>query len=396
MHIAYCHYLVNDDTGQNHVRQFVEGIRALGHRIDVYPMNLVPTDLPIENTMTAPYRRLRNSLKKRLSRYLHEPKELLWNPRYILKEVAAIRHSGAEVLLARDDSLNASCVVASKWLGLPLVLEVNAPAEESRMYFDEYFHLPGIAELLQRIKVRKASAVTVVSSSLKEHLVRKYAVPEGKVAVVSNGADLERFSPDTPRDPSVHWESEGGPVIGFVGSFQRWHGPELLGRMIREISLARPGVNFLLVGEGPGIAEIRNQSDDIGSRILFTGKVSHDRIPGLVASFDIGALPDSNFYGSPLKVIEWMAAGKAIVAPRYRPLEDVIDHEVEGLLFSPGDGDGFIRSLLRLVDDVVLRKRLGIAAAERARRSLSWVENARRVVGMCEKALSSHRKSSVN
>jgi glycosyltransferase involved in cell wall biosynthesis len=83
-----------------------------------------------------------------------------------------------------------------------------------------------------------------------------------------------------------------------------------------------------------------------------------------------------------------MAAGKAIVAPRYVPLEDVIDDGVQGLLFPPRDCEALVRSVLRLVDGPELRRSLGRAAAERACSSLSWEHNARRVLEACQRARS--------
>ena len=92
-----------------------------------------------------------------------------------------------------------------------------------------------------------------------------------------------------------------------------------------------------------------------------------------------------------------MAAGRAIVAPGYGPLREIIADGVEGLLFAPRDLGALVAAVLCLVDDPALRRRLGDAAAERARLSLSWEENARRVVRACEESLRrSQRRSAAN
>ena len=115
--------------------------------------------------------------------------------------------------------------------------------------------------------------------------------------------------------------------------------------------------------------------------------------PGLVASLDVGVMPESNFYGSPLKVIEWMAAAKAVVAPSYAPLTDVIDHGVHGLLFAPGDLSSLVASVIQLIDEPHLRHSLGRAAAARVRAELTWTDNARRVLSACEAARQRHRQT---
>jgi glycosyltransferase involved in cell wall biosynthesis len=393
MRIAYLHYLVPEDTGRHHVRQFAAGARALGHHVDVVPMNLAAEAGNAAGPRDRPRSRLRAWAVRHAGRWLHEPKELVWNASYVRRELALLRRLRPDVLLVRDHALTASCVTVARRLHLPLVLELNAPAVETRLYLDEYRHVPGIARLLERYKVRRAGALTVVSSTLKSMLVETHGVPPGRIVVVPNGADLERFHPGVPGDPGVAWPEGTGPVIGFVGSFRRWHGTELLHRMIVEVAAARPRTAFLLVGDGPEWAGVRHATAPLGDRVRMTGRVPHERVPALTASFDIGVLPETLFYGSPLKVVEWMAAGRSVVAPGYPAMADLFEDGVHGLWFPPGDGRALSAAVLRLVDDPDLRARLSAAAAERARRSLSWVENARRVVGACEAAMTARTPS---
>lgn len=394
MHIAYLHYLYGQDSALNHVRQFSAAARRLGHRLDVVAMNLAPPERRPHGAASRPWLRIRAAIKRRLSRYLHEVKELAWNPRYVAREIRLLRALGCpDVLLVRDDALTASCVPVARRLDLPLVLEVNAPAAEAGLYLDQYWHLPGVAGWLERWKLRRADGVTVVSGALRDYLVERHDLSAAKVTVVPNGADLERFRPDVAADPQLpaaFLERGGGPVVGFVGSFQAWHGSELLAEMIAAVAAARPGVRFLLVGGGPGLAALRARTAALGARVHSTGPVPHARVPGLVAALDVAVVPQAGFYMSPLKVIEWMAAGRAVAAPRLGPLEELIDDGEHGLLFPPGDRAALIRAVLTLIDDPDLRARLGAAAAARARADLSWSDNARRVLAACEAAIARH------
>lgn len=385
MRLAYLHYLVEGDTGRHHVRQFAEGARRLGHEVEVCPMNLAAADGP--GGGSAGGGATRALLKRHLGRFLHEPKEILWNPLYVRAETALLRRLRPDVLLVRDHALTASPVVTARRLGLPLVLEVNAPPEEGRLYLDEYLHLPFVARWIDAYKLRRADGVAVVSSTLKRLLVESYGLREELVVVAPNGADVERFRPDLPPDPVLPRGPDRDAVIGFVGSFRRWHGTDLLARTIVEVGSIRPRVRFLLVGDGPEAGPVREAVRGLGDRVVMTGRVDHARIPALTAAFDIGLLPETLFYGSPLKVVEWMAAGRAVVAPGYPALSDLVEDGVHALLFPPGDAGALARAVLRLVDDAALRTRLGQAAAERARAHLTWTDNARRVLGACEGAL---------
>lgn len=392
MRVAYLHYLC-DDFALHHVQQFADAARGLGHLVDVYAMNLSPKENARDSSSRRLWLQLRESLKRRLGRYLHEPKELAWNARYLALETELLESTRPDVMLVRDHMLTVSCVGVARRLELPLVIELNAPAEESRIYFHEYFHLPLVPEWLEAWKLRRADAVTVVSSALRDHIVTRYSLPATKITVVPNGADLERFSPSVPRDCEFLSAFGEHPVVGFVGSFQGWHGSNLLTRLITRVAAARPAVRFLLVGHGPDAPAVREETRHLGDRVRFTGRVPHERVPGLVSCLHVAVMPESNFYGSPLKVIEWMASGRGIVAPAYGPLEDVIQSEVHGLLFPPRNADALVESVLRLLDDPALARKLGEAAAARARSSLSWTDNARRVLAACEKAAQRRRAS---
>ena len=171
------------------------------------------------------------------------------------------------------------CRWPAAW-GVPLVLEVNAPAEESRRYYDEYFHLGWLQEWCSRFKMRRAGAIVVVSRALADYLVERYDVDPERVVVASNGADVERFRPDTPSELP---RSDEQPRVGFVGSFQSFHGLDLLAGMVEAVAAARPQARFLFVGGGDG-AEDLSRRLDLGERATFTGRVPHGRVPGLVAS----------------------------------------------------------------------------------------------------------------
>jgi glycosyltransferase involved in cell wall biosynthesis len=386
MRITYFHYGLANDTGMHHVRQFAAAIQMLGHAIDTIPLNLDYAKRPIEMVGNNRRASLARKLKSTLSPYLHEPKELLYNLAYLRKELDILSANRPDVLLVRDHLLTISSVLAAARLALPLVLELNAPAIESNLYLDEYHHLPWIPRAIEGFKVRRADAIVVVSGVLKSHLVDRHGIQAGKIFVAPNGADLDQFHPRRASDPALATELHDKVVVGFVGSFRKWHGTPLLAALMRALSASHPSVAFVLVGDGPEAPALRAVAEEFPGRIHMIGSVAHSRVPALVASFQIGVLPEALYYGSPLKLIEWMAAGRAIVAPRYPAIQELIEDGVDGLLFPPGDLSGLVHSVETLVNDQSLRDRLSRAAAEKAHRSLSWRDNACVVISACEQA----------
>ena len=381
--IAYLHYLSAQDTARHHVAQFTAAAAELGAEVVVAAMNPVAGEEAVgaEGSL---WWRARGSVKDRFSRYLHEPKELVWNARYVARELKVLARLRPDVLLVRDHTPTASCVVVAHRLGLPLVIEFNAPADEAHLYLDEYWHVPVVGSWLEGLKLRHADAVTVVSTALRDHLVGRHGVDAGKFAVVPNGADTARFHPDVAPDAAL--PRGDSPVIGFVGSFSRWHGTELLADMILVVGRARPKARFLLVGDGAERIGVTTAIASLGDRVLWTGSVPHERVPGLVAAMDVGVVPDAGFYMSPLKALEWMAAGRALAAPDTGPLREIAEDGVHALLFRQRSRDDLVATVLRLVDEPGLRRRLGDAAMARVRTELTWTDNARKVLAACERA----------
>jgi glycosyltransferase involved in cell wall biosynthesis len=385
MNIAYVHYQAPGDTALNHVTQFVAAARGLGHRVDVYAMNPAGES---NGTAAAEH----SAFRKYLSRYLHEPKELAWNVAYAVKEARALRGARPDVLLVRDHYLTASSRAVSRVLGLPWVLEVNSPPEEAGLYLDQYAHLPVIPKLVERWKLRSAARVVCVSEVLKRHLVRAHGVAEERVVVAHNGADTSRFYPGIAGDEESSRRLRPGVVVGFVGSFQQWHGTELLARMIDNVGRRLPAARFLLVGDGPDLARVRSVlAGPLAARAVLTGRVEHHRVPALMACFDVAVIADAGFYMSPLKLLEYMAAGKAVVAPAYDALAEVVSDGNDGLLFRPGNAEDLTAAVVRLVERPDERRRLGSAAAEKIRSRLTWAHNAAIVAKACADAVEERR-----
>jgi len=147
----------------------------------------------------------------------------------------------------------------------------------------------------------------------------------------------------------------------------------------------RSNARLLIVGDGP---ERANQQAALSSAGLlaathFTGAVSADEVPGLLASMDAAVAPYpklSHFYFSPLKVYEYMAAGLPVVASRLGQLADLIQHDVNGLLTTPGDVAELAAALERLRTSPDLRTRLGNAARATVLRDHTWDAIGQRIL----------------
>jgi glycosyltransferase involved in cell wall biosynthesis len=386
LNITYFHYLFGNDTALLHVEQFSDAARRLGHHVSAHALNLGTPALPsVGGTAASPS--IKQRLKPWLSRFLHEPKELYWNLRYYRRELEILERERPDVLVARDNHWNISYIAAAHRLGIPVVVEVNSPVAEMRLYRGEHLHLPLVADQLERWRIRHADAVIAVSTPLKETLVATSRVAGDKVTVVPNGVDVERFTPEVPPDEEVAARFPGLPVVGFVGSFQSFHHPEALGRMAVMLSEKRRDVGFAFVGGGAGMEAVQRITQPIADRTLFIDRVPHARVPSIVRALDIGVLPETAYYCCPLKIPEWMAAGIAVVAPGYAAIRELIEDGENGVLFTPGNIQELVETVDGLLEQPERRRSLGASAAARVRQSLTWRHNAERVIDVCRSAI---------
>jgi glycosyltransferase involved in cell wall biosynthesis len=234
--------------------------------------------------------------------------------------------------------------------------------------------LMSLARAMERLVWNRADRIATVTGVLRD-IIAAQGAPRARIEVVANGIDMASFSA-IPAPP----EGDGTVTLGFVGFMRAWHG---LHRLLEAV--ARHGderVRLLIVGDGPALPDLRRQAEALGlaGRVRFTGLAGREAIPRLLADMDIAMQPKVVPYASPLKLFEYMAAGRAIVAPDQPNIREILANEETALLFHPAEPDGMWQAILRLVGDAPLRRRLGAAArAEIARRCHTWQANAERV-----------------
>jgi len=204
-----------------------------------------------------------------------------------------------------------------------------------------------------------------------------------RVITLPNAADPERFRPEIPgTSVRARYGLDGARVVGFTGAFFPWHGVGLLLDALTALLHEIPDAAALLVGDGPERAalEERVRREGLERRVRFAGWVGHESLPEHLAAFDIAVMPDSNDYGSPMKIYEYMAMGKPVVAPRLGPLQDGIRDGETGLLFPPRDAAGLRSALTALLRDEPRRARMGELARAHVLANHTWDRNGSRVL----------------
>src|SRR6202012_5965441 len=158
------------------------------------------------------------------------------------------------------------------------------------------------------------------------------------------------------------------------GSFSFWHGIEVLQQaIVNLLGSERPcRLRFLLVGDGLLHGEMQSTlaAHEKTGAVIFTGLVPRERVAEYLDAADILVsphvpMPDgSRFFGSPTKLFEYMAMGKAIVASRLEQIAEVLTNEESALLVTPGSVTETASAIQRLARDPVLRQKMGRSALE--------------------------------
>lgn len=238
---------------------------------------------------------------------------------------------------------------AFKRRGVPWVLEVNALLYREAVAERASLVLSSVARHLELKAYRECDAIVCVSEALKESLVREAHVPSSKILVVPNGVDTQLFDPDQCAPRRLF----GGFTIGFVGSVIPWQGLDLLLQSVS--TLRRQGnhdLNVVVVGDGHALTSVQSLSNEMGLAdcVRFVGRLPQAELPALITGFDVAysgymGLNGKQIYGSPLKLYEYMAMGRPVLASAVPDARALIREGENGFLFQPGNLDGLTSAI---------------------------------------------------
>jgi len=222
-----------------------------------------------------------------------------------------------------------------------------------------------------------------VSQAIATSLDDVLGWPPHKIEVIRNGIDLVRFQ--QPPDPELRRALAAGShdvVVATTARLDPQKGLDVLLRAIRAVD----GARFVIAGTGPERARLESQAVALGvqERVQFLGY--RDDVPALLAASDAFVLP-SLFEGTPLALLEAMAAGMPVVSSAIPGTDEVVSDGETGLLVRAGDADALADALRRIVAEPELRARLGAAARRRAETEHSAVSSTRRIAAVYDEVL---------
>jgi glycosyltransferase involved in cell wall biosynthesis len=283
-------------------------------------------------------------------------------------------------------------MMAAKRHGVPFVLEVNSPLAMEKAEHDGLF-FKRLTRSIER-KLCSDADVTIAVTRVLAGILETEGVPPGKVVVMPNGVRNE-FGTRAADGACGRLDGlafrrglgipEDALVAGFVGWFRAWHGLERMIEAAASPQWRDAGIHLVLAGDGPAMPSLRKMRADLGleDRVFLCGSVPRAEIESALASFDVAVQPAVTSYACPMKVIEYMAAGRAIVAPGSDNVRELLTDRETAVLCPGGPNpctEDLRDAVVELARDAELRRRLGSSARRRIfERGYLWQENARRV-----------------
>jgi glycosyltransferase involved in cell wall biosynthesis len=347
--------------GSVHVQSVAEGLAERGHEVHVAtrPGGAWPAGRVHWHAMSPP---------------LDRP-ELRWLRRGRLRALG--RQCGADVIIERYYNFGGEGVLAAGDLGVPAVLEVNAPVIDFPGSAKERLDRALLVQPMRRWRdrlCRMTSLFVTPTADILPGWVDRAAVLE-----VEWGADVHHFRPGVAE--RAPYEADQNRILCvFAGAFRSWHGAVHLSAALARLHAAgETRFGGVFIGDGPERAAAERCAKGIPG-MYFTGALAHDLLPAGLSHAQIGVAPFEparhaplrlGFYWSPLKIFEYMAVGLPVVAPALPRLKRLLENGREGVLYDPDDPRGLDKAIVSLADPH-MRARMGVAARARVVNDFSW------------------------
>ena len=367
-----------------HIQEVVRELRSIGHEVALYavrsgkhvPDDLTDLELHLETVADV------------------EPAEREQAQAHAAERIVSrVIADGADLVYERYSLFSTALADITAATGVPGILEVNAPLIDEQRRHRSLVDAPGAAQVLHR-QVAAARATVCVSDPVADWVRRRTTdLPDAndvvdRIHTVPNGVSVRRIQPQ-PEDPDR-------VVVTFVGTLKPWHG---VADLITAAALARQSWSLRIIGDGPEMDSLRSQAGRLGVEVDFRGAVAPQDIPAHVAGSAIGVAPYPDLgggeqqYFSPMKVLEYLAAGLAVVASDVGQVPQLLEDGSgrHGVLVAPSDPTALAAALDDLAACPDRRARMGSSGRLLAEQRHSWHRTVTRILELAGLAQSGER-----
>ncbi|GAB6098102.1 glycosyltransferase family 4 protein [Desulfatiferula olefinivorans] len=366
--VLYTHRTRGSDVESVHIMGIVNALKEKGHEVDLLSVPGASTQK--KNKLISKFF---DFISLHLNQVLFEFAEFLYNFILYINLVKKFKNQKYDFIYERYALNTFATVLFANKMKIPILLEVNDATGIKRT---RNHKLEFISKRFENWIFCNVDSVITISSKFVE-IIEDRIGKNKKICFIPNAIDEKTF--DIEKYP-INYDKK--VVVGFVGSFAQWHGVDMLLEVIPDILKTNKNIKFLIVGSGVTFQRFKLSIDSMGfsNEVELTGKVPHEMIPGYLAKMNVGVIPDSNEYGSPMKLFEYMAMNAVPVAPDLPPILDVIENEVNGLIFNRRDTNSLSKVLINICEHEELRKKITFNARVQVLNNHLWKHNAEKII----------------
>ena len=303
----------------------------------------------------------------------------------------ACRVQRCHVIYARHGLPSIAAVLVSKLNHAPLILEANGLYDVEAAINQWPSSVRRLTRIMELLTLRQAQAIVAVTNSLKDQISHSFGIRDDMITVISNGVDIGLHSPkNTSEMRRLKNLDPDRQVVCFVGNFVSWQGLPTLVDCAPIVLKSYPDTLFLLVGDGPLRSTLQSQVMclHMADSFRFAGKVPHSEVPEYINTADVCVAPfggaRNRLIGlSPLKLYEYMACGKPVVASNIPGVGDLLTRNGCGLAVEPDDAIALAQNLIRLLSDDRLALEMGKRARKTAVEFFGWNTISERIEHVC-------------
>jgi len=370
-----------------HIAGIVNALRAKGISVAlVSPTNTDPTKrLPEPEKKPNYSSSIMHFLADSLPQPIFEIMEISYNIIAVPRLLKSILFRRPDFIYERYAFFNFSGALLSNMLDIPFVLEVNELSGHKRVRGQTFVKL---ASTIERFILSRSSLIITVSDYLNEE-ISKVLGNNGVVVTIPNGVPQEWLSGQMLNHNTEvlreRLKLKNKKVVCFIGGLAHWHNFDFLLEVFDSLHKKVPEAALLIVGDGPMRGHIESKLQEMNisdNSVLLVGNVNHREVPSYINISDVSIIPETNSFRSPIKMFEYMALRKPVVAPRMQAIEAVIDDERDGLLFTPGDKNDLENKLSRLLTNHDLAQSMGELAHEKIKNLYTWEKNAEKILSL--------------
>ena len=306
-----------------------------------------------------------------------------------------IRHKKSDIIYSRISLLTISPLILSKLFKISYIVEINGLGIDEMKLSNTSKLLIQLFKLNEKLNYKHAKKIVAVTQGIKEGIKELYNIPYGKIVVIENGANTDLFKPINKEEVKCGLD-ESYNYVGFYGGFAPWHGLEDLVKSAPLILKEVKNTKFILVGDGPMKGQSIQMVNDLNltDNFIFINRVPYDEVPKYVNAFDVCViLKKKDIIGSPLKLWEYMACGKPVIATNTQDFKALEEYNA-GVLVDPEKPEEVADAIITLLENKELREEMGKNGRKYVVKNRSWEAVARELEKVMKEAVREGAKSS--